>query len=123
MNNNELNDIIFDESDNKVFNSSNKFYNETNYLKNLNDTSDLELNNITMQNLNDTCNEGNSEIFNKTFIPQFNINNIRVISEKSYVRTIVPSYSQKMCHEVDLIKPIWVMPLLLRKLLSNINVN
>ncbi|KAH8740828.1 oocyst wall protein precursorhypothetical protein [Cryptosporidium ryanae] len=48
-----------------------------------------------------------------------NITNTRILSEKSFGRTIVPSYFQKMCHEVDLIKPIWKMPNLLKIFLLN----
>lgn len=54
-------------------------------------------------------------------IKMYNITNTRIFSMKSYGRTVVPSYSQKMCHEVELIKPLWTMPLLLRIFLENIN--
>ncbi|KAK6589614.1 oocyst wall 9 [Cryptosporidium xiaoi] len=64
-------------------------------------------------------------IINSTFLNDTNhfklnnITNIRILSEKSLGRTVVPSYFQKMCHEVDLIKPFWKMPNLLRILLLN----
>ncbi|KAF7458465.1 oocyst wall protein 9 [Cryptosporidium felis] len=65
-------------------------------------------------------NNKTAEIDNKK---QFNITNIRILMAESFGRTIVPSYRQKMCHEVDLINPMWTMPLLLRKLLKNVKID
>ncbi|KAJ1609973.1 oocyst wall protein 9 [Cryptosporidium canis] len=62
----------------------------------------------------------NTSNFNIENISKYNITNTRVFSMTSFGRTVVPSYSQKMCHEVELIRPLWTMPLLLRLLLNNI---
>ncbi|OII72920.1 oocyst wall protein 9 [Cryptosporidium ubiquitum] len=82
-------------------------------------------------NINDTIGDGsdanfdhfNTSNFKIENIERYNITNTRIFSMKSFGRTVVPSYSQKMCHEVELIKPLWTMPLLLRIFLNNINLD
>ncbi|KAL7067052.1 hypothetical protein ACR3K2_25020 [Cryptosporidium serpentis] len=95
-------------------------YNINQFINKYNNNPDYNLSNITYINL-----VSKSENINQTFN---NINNNQ-ISENSLLknnteniigRTIIPSYSQKICHEVDIIEPIWKMPNLLILLLKNI---
>ncbi|KAH8583072.1 oocyst wall 9 [Cryptosporidium sp. chipmunk genotype I] len=112
--------------------SLDQFYNET-FINDLNTTinhesveSAIKDQNLTMNNtIGDNTYSGfdyfNTSNFKIENIKKYNITNTRIFSTKSFGRTVVPSYSQKMCHEVELIKPLWTMPLLLRIFLNNIN--
>ncbi|KAL3127371.1 oocyst wall protein 9 [Cryptosporidium hominis] len=117
------NSILLDQSHNEIFiNGLNNTINHESAKYNMKD-GNLEIKNTTEDNLYPNFDYFNTSNFKIENIDKYNITNTRIFSMKSFGRTVVPSYSQKMCHEVDLIKPLWTMPLLLRIFLNNINLD
>ncbi|OII76797.1 hypothetical protein cand_024740 [Cryptosporidium andersoni] len=94
--------------------------NKTNYTNKSRNVDNYQINNISYilqdfedQYINQSINKYNNNRISESSSLKNNTENI-------IGRTVIPSYSQKICHEVDIIEPIWKMPNLLILLLKNI---